>query len=104
MLSPDRLARSYPQQWLLLEEFKQSGCRIIFMENPFGDSPHGQLLAQMQGMMAEYARSQMADRTRRGRLPKARKAAFLPWAYRAYGYRYIHTHAVRPPRVDIPPD
>jgi DNA invertase Pin-like site-specific DNA recombinase len=47
MLSPDRLARSYPQQWLLLEEFKQSGCRIIFMENPFGDSPHGQLLAQM---------------------------------------------------------
>jgi site-specific DNA recombinase len=42
ILSPDRLARSYPHQWLLLEEFKKSGCSVIFMENPFGDSPHGQ--------------------------------------------------------------
>ena len=41
----------------------------------------------MQGMIAEYERSQIVDRTRRGRLHKARKAAFLPWAYRAYGYR-----------------
>jgi site-specific DNA recombinase len=38
------------------------------------------LLAQMQGMIAEYERSQIADRTRRGRLHKARKAEFLPWA------------------------
>jgi site-specific DNA recombinase len=104
MLSPDRLARSYPHQWLLLEEFKKSGCRVIFMENPFGDSPHGQLLAQMQGMIAEYERSQIADRTRRGRLHKARKAEFLPWAYRAYGYRYIPKHAGLPPRVEIHPE
>ena len=49
MLSPDRLARSYPHQWLLLEEFKKEGCRVIFMENPFGDSPHGQLLPRCKG-------------------------------------------------------
>ena len=73
------------------------------MEHPFGDAPHGHLLAQMQGMMAEYERSQIADRTRRGRWHKARKAAFLPWAYRAYGYRYIPKHAGLPPRVDIHP-
>ena len=104
MLSPDRFARSYPHQWLLLEEFKKYGCRVIFMENPFGDSPHGQLLAQMQGMMAEYERSQIADRTRRGRLHKARKAEFLPWAYRAYGSRYMPKPAGLPPRVEIHPD
>jgi site-specific DNA recombinase len=104
LLSPDRLARSYPHQWLLLEEFKKYGCRVIFMENPFGDSPHGQLLAQMQGMIAEYERSQIADRTRRGRLHKARKAEFLPWAYRAYGYRYTPKHAGLPPRVEIHPE
>src|SRR6266705_3179349 len=104
LLSPDRLARSYPHQCLLLEEFKKYGCRVIFMENPFGDSPHGQLLAQMQGMIAEYERSQIADRTRRGRLHKARKAEFLPWAYRAYGYRYIPKQAGLPPRVEIHPE
>lgn len=104
ILSPDRLARSYPHQWLLLEEFKKYSCPVIFMENPFGDSPHGHLLAQMQGMIAEYERSQIADRTRRGRLHKARKAEFLPWAYRAYGYRYIPKYAGLPPRVEIHPE
>jgi site-specific DNA recombinase len=58
----------------------------------------------MQGMIAEYERSQIADRTRRGRLHKARKAEFLPWAYRAYGYRYIPKHAGLPPRVEIHPE
>ncbi|HSF30714.1 MAG TPA: recombinase family protein [Candidatus Tectomicrobia bacterium] len=58
----------------------------------------------MQGMIAEYERSQIADRTRRGRLHKARKAAFLPWAYRAYGYRYIPKHAGLSPRVEIHPE
>jgi site-specific DNA recombinase len=103
ILSPDRLARSYPHQWLLLEEFKKYGCGVLFMENPFGDSPHGQLLAQMQGMIAEYERSQIADRTRRGRLHKARKAEFLPWAYRVYGYRYIPKQAGLLPRVEVHP-
>jgi DNA invertase Pin-like site-specific DNA recombinase len=76
------------------------------MENLFGDSPHGQLLAQMQGMIAEYERSQIADRTRRGRLHKARKAEFLPWAYRVYGYRYMRIgilHGTFPPRHREPP-
>jgi site-specific DNA recombinase len=104
VLSPDRLARSYPHQWVLLEEFKKYGCRVVFMENPFGDSPHGQLLAQMQGMIAEYERSQIADRTRRGRLHKAQKGEFLPWAYRTYGYRYIPKQAGLLPRVEIHPE
>jgi site-specific DNA recombinase len=104
MLAPDRLARSYPHQWLLLEELKKYGCAVIFLTNPFGDSPHGQLLAQMQGMIAEYERSQIADRTRRGRLHKARKAEFMPWAYRIYGYRYMPKHAGLPPRVAVHPE
>ena len=43
ILAPDRLARRYPHQWVLLEELKKAGCRVIFLTNPFGDSPHGQL-------------------------------------------------------------
>jgi site-specific DNA recombinase len=55
----------------------------------------------MQGMMAAYERSQIADRTRRGRLHKARKTALLPWAYRVYGYHYIPKQAGLLPRVEI---
>ena len=58
----------------------------------------------MQGMSAEYERSQMADRPRRGRLHKARKAEFLPWAYRVYGYRYIPKQAGLLPRVEVHPE
>jgi site-specific DNA recombinase len=87
LLAPERLARRYPHQWVLLEELKKVGCGVICLANPFGDAPHGPLLAQMQGMMAAYARRQMTARTRRGRLHKARKAACMPWAYRMYGSR-----------------
>ena len=54
--------------------------------------------------MAEYERSQMTERTRRGRLPKARKAAFMPWAYRIDGYRSTPKQAGMPPRVEIHPE
>jgi site-specific DNA recombinase len=89
ILSPDRLARNYAHQWLLVEEFTRLNTQVIFLQNPFGDSPQGKLLAQMQGMIAEYERAQIAERTRRGRLEKARRGEFMPWAYRCYGYRYL---------------
>jgi site-specific DNA recombinase len=102
--SPDRLARSYPHQWLLLEEFKKYGCSVNFVENPYGDSPQGRLLAQMQGMMAEYERSQILERTRRGRLHKARKGEYMPWIANTYGYRYIPKQGHLEPGVEIDPD
>lgn len=82
VVSPDRLARHYAHQWLLIEELEKLQVRLIFLQNPFGDSPQGKLLIQMQGMLAEYERSQILERTRRGRLEKARRGAYLPWAYR----------------------
>ena len=89
ILSPDRLARNYAHQWLLIEEFEKMHTQVIFLHNPFGDSPQGKLLTQMQGMIAEYERAQIAERTRRGRLEKARRGEFMPWAYQCYGYRYL---------------
>jgi site-specific DNA recombinase len=87
--SPDRFARNYAHQWLLIEEFEKLHVQLIFLQNPFGDTPQGKLLTQMQGMMAEYERAQILERTRRGRLEKARRGEFLPWAYRCYGYHYL---------------
>jgi site-specific DNA recombinase len=101
VLDPDRLTREYAHQWLLVEEFKKLQAPLIFLQNPFGDTPQGKLLTQMQGMIAEYERAQIAERTRRGRLEKARCGEFIPWAYRCYGYRYLPKSQGCAPQVMI---
>ena len=101
ILSPDRLARNYAHQWLLIEEFEKMNTQLLFLQNPFGDSPQGKLLTQMQGMIAEYERAQIAERTRRGRLEKARQGEFIPWAYSCYGYRYLPKRYGYAPQVQI---
>jgi site-specific DNA recombinase len=103
LLSPDRLARNYAHQWLLIEEFEKLPIQPVFLHNPFGDTPQGTLLTQMQGMIAEYERAQILERTRRGRLEKARRGEFIPWAYHCYGYRYLPKRHGCPPQVMIEP-
>jgi site-specific DNA recombinase len=103
VLSPDRLARNYAHQWLLIEEFEKLHLPLIFLQNPFGDTPQGKLLTRMQGMIAAYERAQILERTRRGRLEKARRGEFLPWAYSCYGYRYLPQRHGSPPQVLIEP-
>src|SRR4030095_8643475 len=99
VLSPDRLARNYAHQWLLIEELEKLQVQLLFLHNPFGDTPQGKLLTQMQGMIAEYERTQILERTRRGRLEKARRGAYVPWAYHCYGYRYLPKRHDSPPQV-----
>jgi site-specific DNA recombinase len=101
VLSPDRLARNYAHQWLLIEELEKLQVQWIFLQNPFGDTPQGKLLTQMQGMMAEYERAQIHERTRRGRLEKARRGEFIPWAFSCYGYRYLPKRHGCAPQVTI---
>jgi site-specific DNA recombinase len=78
LLSPDRLARTYAHQWLLIEACEKLHMQPVFLHNPFGDTPQGKLLTQRQGMIAEYERAQILERTRRGRLEKARRGEFIP--------------------------
>ena len=44
------------------------------------DDPHDQLLLQIRGAVAEYERTLITDRMRRGRLAKLRSGQLLPWA------------------------
>ena len=86
--SPDRLARRYTHQALLLEEFRKAGCPVAFVHRPISDDPHDQLLLQIQGAVAEYERSVIGERFRRGKLQRARAGHWV--AGRAsYGYRYV---------------
>ena len=96
-VSPERLARPDAPQGLLIEEFETLHTPLIFLQQPFGESPQGTRLPHRQGMIAEYARAQMAERPRRGRLAKARPGACMPWAYPCYGYRSAETARRRAP-------
>ena len=53
--SPDRLARKYAYQALLIEEFAKAGTTVMFVKGPRSDSPEEALLVQFQGMIAEYS-------------------------------------------------
>jgi len=84
---PDRLARNYVHQVLMLEELQRHGYRVEFADRPLSDDPHDQLLLQLRGAVAEYERTLIAERTRRGRLHKLRSGQLLPWTRTPYGYR-----------------
>src|SRR3954463_7507981 len=52
VFAPDRLARKYAYQVLLLEEFRRAGCEVVFLHHPISDDPNDQLLLQIQGAIA----------------------------------------------------
>jgi site-specific DNA recombinase len=87
--SPDRLARKYAYQVLLLEEFTKYGVEVIFLNHDRTASPEGDLLLQMQGMIAEYERAKILERTRRGRRFAARQGSVSVLSHAPYGYRYV---------------
>jgi site-specific DNA recombinase len=91
--APDRLARSYAHQALLLEEFARAGTRVVFLNRPIGDSPEDNLLPQLQGMFAEYERAKVLERSRRGKRHRARAGAVSVLSRAPFGYRYITREA-----------
>ena len=88
-LSPDRLARQYVHQCLLLEEFQRWGVDVQFFNQPdLEDTPQNQLLLGVQGLFAEYERAVMRERMRRGRLYRIRQGERC-FHQAPFGYRYI---------------
>ena len=73
--SPDRLARKYAYQVLLVDEFQRAGVEVVFLNRELGRSPEDDLLLQVQGMMAEYERAKIIERHRRGKRHAARAGA-----------------------------
>jgi site-specific DNA recombinase len=99
--SPDRLARRYAYQVLLLEEFSRQGTAVIFLNGPAGQTAEDQLLVQVQGMIAEYERAKILERSRRGKLHKARTGIPNPLSGAPYGYLYIRKTETEPARYQI---
>ena len=57
--APDRLARSYAHQAVLIEELARAGTEVVFLNRPIGQTPEDTLLLQLQGMFAEYERARI---------------------------------------------
>lgn len=98
--SPDRLARKYAYQVLLLEELHKAGCPVVFVQRPHSEDPHDQLLLQIQGAVAEYERTVLGERFRRGKIQKAR-AGLWTAGKAPYGYRYIPKRDAAPGHLDV---
>jgi len=87
--SPDRLARRYAYQVLLIDELSRCAVKVVFLNHGVGDSPEDSLLLQVQGMVAEYERAKILERSRRGKLHAARKGVVSVLSAAPYGYRYL---------------
>ena len=86
---PDRLARDFAHQILLIDELNRGGVEVVFLNHSLDHSPEGELLLQIQGVIAQYERAKILERSRRGRQHAARCGAVSVLGGAPYGYRYI---------------
>jgi site-specific DNA recombinase len=87
--APDRLSRRYAHQILLIEEFARAGVETLFVRAPRGSTPEDELLVQFQGMIAEFERAQILERSRRGKRHRARQGEVSVLSGAPFGYRFI---------------
>ena len=87
--SPDRLSRKYAYQVLIIEEFARHNVETVFIKAPTTATPEDQLLLQFQGMIAEYERAQILERSRRGKRHRALQGVVNVLSGAPYGYRYV---------------
>jgi site-specific DNA recombinase len=100
--APDRLARNYAYQAVLVEEFARTGTEVVFLNRPIGQSAEDNLLLQLQGMFAEYERTKMLERSRRGKRHLARAGVLSVMSGAPFGYRYVGREAGDGvPRFDV---
>lgn len=100
---PDRLSRNYVQMMVLLQELERFGCQVVFLDRPMGRDPQDQLLLQIRGAVAEYERTLIAERMRRGRQMRMRAGCLLPWTRAPYGYRLDPDRPRDPAGVTLEP-
>src|SRR6201981_2882644 len=87
--SPDRLSRKYAYQVLLMEELARNNVQTLFVKAPQTATAEDQLLLQFQGMIAEYERAQILERSRRGKRHRALQGVVNVLSGAPYGYQYI---------------
>src|SRR5437867_335579 len=101
---PDRLARRQAHQALLVDELRRAGVDVVFLNRAIGVSPEDELLLQVQGIIAEYERAKIQERSRRGKRHSAQRGAVSVFSVAPYGYLYIRKTTGTPARFEIIPE
>ncbi len=100
-LSPDRLARVYAYQVIVLDELARCGVTVLFHDTPpLNNDPQTHLLTQVQGVIAEYERAKIAERYRRGKLWRSRAGEVIAWKC-SYGHRRIPRSASQAAHLEV---
>src|SRR5207245_7903496 len=73
---PDRLARHLAHQLLLVDELEVARIAVEWASGPRGTTIEGRLLDNVRGVIAEYEREKIRERTGRGRREKPRRGSF----------------------------
>jgi len=98
--SPDRLSRDYVNQRVIMDELKNNTIEIEFLNKKISDSAEDQLLLGIEGLFAEYEKTKIKERVRRGRIQKA-KNGLLVGGYPPFGYRYLRDPKARSGNYEI---
>jgi site-specific DNA recombinase len=99
---PDRLSRRLIHQEIVRDEAERAGVRIEYITTPVEKTPEGHMFLQFKGVIAEYEKEKIKERTLRGRREKARQGYIVGGA-RAFGYRYLGKAEGERGRYEIEP-
>src|SRR5215216_4370123 len=84
----DRFAREPAYHYLLRREFGEHGTKIRAMNDRGDDSPEGELTDGILDQLGKYERAKISERSRRGKLQKARQGKVMAGPRPPYGFRY----------------
>src|ERR671919_2158368 len=84
----DRIAREPAYHYLLRKEFEEHGTKIRALNDRGDDSPEGELTDGILDQLGKYERAKISERSRRGKLQKARQGKGMAGPRPPYGFRY----------------
>lgn len=85
---PDRLARRYSYQELVMDELRELGVESLFVTIPPSKNSEDRLLYGVRGVFAEYERVKIGERFRLGKVRKAKEGHIIA-SEAPYGYTFI---------------
>ena len=84
----DRFAREPAYHYLLRREFEEHGTKIRVLNDRGDESPEGELTDGILDQLAKFERAKITQRTRRGKLRRAREGKVIPTRSPDYGFEY----------------